>query len=212
MLSGCLRGFFQISGVLILRIVHGKDRRAIMDTPDCIVALLCVLNSIWCVGILGLFFEEINVLYLFVLSSYPAAIAIWAIIARKRYRKVANIHAAMDSMATNTLGDQEKQLSEESDSNQFGAPTRKKGKYLVCPDCGRRQLSSRTDCWNCKRVFEEQDFEYIEQKSIRQEPEVPEKPKKKYLVCPDCGRRQLSSRFDCWNCKRVFEEQDYEYE
>lgn len=207
MLSGCLRGFFQISGVLILRIVYGKDRRAIMETPDCIVALLCVFNIIWCAGILGLFFEEISILYLIVLGSYPAAIAIWAVIARKRYRKVAQIHAAMDRERAKSLAEQETELSDEADPTQ---PVL--AKYLVCPDCGRRQLSSRTDCWNCKRIFEAEDYEYIIPKPVRKEPEVPTKPKKKYLVCPDCGRTQLSSRTDCWNCKRVFEEQDYEYE
>ena len=201
-------------GILILLIVYGKDKRAIKDMPRSIVGLLGVLIYFWVLCILGLFFAENIVLPLIMVVGYPAAIAIWAMIARKRYRKVANILSAMDSQETNTSGengDKEKLLSEGSDPNQLGIPARKKGKYLECPDCGRTQLSSRRDCWNCKRIFEEQDYEYIEQ-SVCNEPEVSAKTKKKYLVCPDCGRTQLSSRRDCWNCKRVFEEQDYEYE
>ena len=203
-LSIALIEFF---GSITIRIVYGKDRRAIMDTTPIIGDLLGLLSFVWSAGILGLFFIEITVLYLIVLASYPAAIAVWAVIARKRYRKVAEIHAAMDRERANSLANQETELSEES--NPTGPVL---AKYLVCPDCGRRQLSSRTDCWNCKRVFVERDYEYIEQKPVRSEPKVPTRPKKKYLVCPDCGRTQLSSRPDCWNCKRVFAEQDYEYE
>ena len=207
MLGGCLRAFFQISGVLILRIVYGKDRRAIMDTPDSLVVLLCVLNSFWAAAILCLFFGETIVLSLIVTIGYPAAIAVWAVIARKRYRKVAQIHAAMDRERAKSLAEQETEPEEEVDPTQ---PVL--AKYLVCPDCGRRQLSKRSDCWNCQRVFEAADYEYIQPKPIRKEPEIPAKPKKRYLLCPACGRTQLSSRTDCWNCKRVFEEQDYEYE
>lgn len=194
-------------GIVMLYIIYGKDRRAITDTPPIIGDLAGLFTIIWSAGILGLFFNEITVLYLIVLASYPAAIAVWAVIARKRYRKVANILAAMDREGANSLADQETALSDEADPTQ---PVL--AQYLVCPDCGRRQLSSRTDCWNCKRIFEAEDYEYIKPKPVRKEPEVPTKPKKKYLVCPECGRTQLSSRTDCWNCRRIFEEQDYEYE
>jgi uncharacterized OB-fold protein len=194
-------------GSKTIHIVYGKDRRAITDTPQFIVELLGLFSYVWSVEVLGLFFCIINLPYLIELVSYPAAIAIWAVIARKRYRKVAQIHAAMDRESAKSLAEQETALSDEADPTQ---PVL--AKYLVCPDCGRRQLSSRTDCWNCKRIFEAEDYEYIKPKPVRKEPEVPKKPKKKYLVCPDCGRTQLSSRTDCWNCKRVFEEQDYEYE
>lgn len=196
-----------IWGILMLHIIYGKDRRAIMDTPGYIGDFLCLTNCAWVMGVLGLFFEEFFVLSLIVTVGYPAVIAVWAVIARKRYRKVAEIHAAMDRERAKSLAEQETELSDEADPTQ---PVL--AKYLVCPDCGRRQLSSRTDCWNCKRIFEAEDYEYIKPKPVRKEPEVPTKPKKKYLVCPDCGRTQLSSRTDCWNCKRVFEEQDYEYE
>ena len=201
------RALTELFGLITLRIVYGKDRRAMIDTPYFVVIFLGLLSFIWSAGILGFFFNEITVLYLIVLASYPAAIAVWAVIARKRYRKVAEIHAAMDRERAKSLAEQETELSDEPDPTQ---PVL--AKYLVCPDCGRRQLSSRTDCWNCKRIFEAEDYEYIKPKPVRKEPEVPTKPKKKYLVCPDCGRTQLSSRTDCWNCKRVFEEQDYEYE
>lgn len=203
-LSIAIMNFF---GSKTIHIVYGKDRRAIIDTPQFIVELLGLFSFVWSVEVLGLFFCKINLPYLIELVSYPAAIAIWAVIARKRYRKVAQIHAAMDRESAKSLAEQETALSDEADPTQ---PVL--AKYLVCPDCGRRQLSSRTDCWNCKRIFEAEDYEYIIPKPVRKEPEVPTKPKKKYLVCPDCGRTQLSSRTDCWNCKRVFEEQDYEYE
>lgn len=203
-LSIAIMNFF---GSKTIHIVYGKDRRAIIDTPQFIVELLGLFSFVWSVEVLGLFFCKINLPYLIELVSYPAAIAIWAVIARKRYRKVAQIHAAMDRESAKSLAEQETALSDEADPTQ---PVL--AKYLVCPDCGRRQLSSRTDCWNCKRIFEAEDYEYIKPKPVRKEPEVPTKPKKKYLVCPDCGRTQLSSRTDCWNCKRVFEEQDYEYE
>lgn len=203
-LSIALIKFF---GSITLRIVYGKDRRAIIDTPPLIMELLGLLSFIWSAGILGMFFEETSVLDLIVWAIYPVAIAVWAVIARKRYRKVAELHAAMDRERAKSLVEQKTEPSEEGDPTQ---PIL--AKYLVCPDCGRRQLSSRTDCWNCQRVFEATDYEYIKPKPVRKEPEVPTKPKKKYLLCPACGRTQLSSRTDCWNCKRVFEEQDYEYE
>ena len=194
-------------GVLMIHIIYGKDRRAIMDMPPFIGDLLGLLSIAWATGVLGLFFGEINLPYLIVLVSYPAAIAVWAVIARKRYRKVAEFHVAMDREKAKSLAEQETEPVEEAD------PTHPVlAKYLVCPDCGRRQLSSRANCWNCKRRFEAADYEYIQPKPVRKKPEIPEKPKKRYLVCPDCGRTQLSSRVDCWNCKRVFEEQDYEYE
>lgn len=194
-------------GVLMIHIIYGKDRRAIMDMPPFIGDLLGLLSIVWSAGILGMFFNEITVLSIIVLASYPAAIAVWAVIARKRYRKVVNFHAAMDREKAKSLAEQETELPEEADPSR---PVL--AKYLLCPDCGRRQLSSRANCWNCKRRFEAADYEYIQPKPVRKKPEIPEKPKKRYLVCPDCGRTQLSSRVDCWNCKRVFEEQDYEYE
>lgn len=203
-LSIALMKFF---GSITIRIIYGKDRRAIIDTPPLITDLLGLLAFVWLAGILGLFFEEITFLYLIVWGSYPAAIAVWAVVARRRYRKVADILAAMDRERAKSLAEQETELPEEAD------PSRPiLAKYLVCPDCGRRQLSSRTDCWNCRRIFEVEDYEYIKPKPVRKEPEVPTRPKKKYLLCPACGRTQLSSRTYCWNCKRVFEEQDYEYE
>ncbi len=203
-LSIAIMNFF---GSKTIHIVYGKDRRAIIDTPQFIVELLGLFSFVWSVEVLGLFFCKINLPYLIELVSYPAAIAIWAVIARKRYRKVAQIHAAMDRERAKSLAEQETELSDEADPTQ---PVL--AKYLVCPDCGRRQLSSRTDCWNCKRRFEATDYEYIQPKPVSKKPEIPEKPKKRYLLCPACGRTQLSSRTDCWNCKRVFEEQDYEYE
>ena len=196
-----------IFGSIILRIVYGKDRRAIIDIPFFVVVLLGLLTVLWATGILCLFVGETIVLSLIVTIGYPAAIAVWAVIARKRYRKVAEIHAAMDRERAKSLAEQETESEEEVDSTQ---PVL--AKYLVCPDCGRRQLSKRSDCWNCQRVFEAADYEYIQPKPIRKKPEIPAKPKKRYLLCPACGRTQLSSRTDCWNCKRVFEEQDYEYE
>lgn len=196
-----------VLGRLTLCIIYGKDRRAIMDTPLFVGDILGIFSMMWLWGILGLFFGEINLIYLMVWGSYPAVITIWAVIARKRYRKVANILAAMDRESANSAVNSEDAFTEEPD------PTKPVlAKYLQCPDCGRRQLSSRTDCWNCKRVFEAQDYEYIELKPLRQESEGFTKVKKKYLLCPNCGRTQLSTRTDCWNCKRVFEEQDYEYE
>lgn len=194
-------------GILMIHIIYGKDRRSIIDTPPLIKDLLGLFAIIWLGGIIGLFFNEITVLSIIVLAIYPIAIAVWAVIARKRYRKVAELHAAMDRERAKSLVEPETESSEEGDPTQ---PVL--AKYLVCPDCGRRQLSSRTDCWNCQRVFEATDYEYIKPKPVRKEPEVPTKPKKKYLLCPACGRTQLSSRTDCWNCKRVFEELDYEYE
>ena len=203
-LSIALIKFF---GSITIRFVYGQDRRAMIDTPSLIADILGLLSFVWTAGILGMFFEETSVLYFIVWAIYPAAIAVWAVIARKRYRKVAQIHAAMDRERAKSLAEQETEPEEEVDSTQ---PVL--AKYLVCPDCGRRQLSKRSDCWNCKRVFEAADYEYIQPKPVCKEPEVPTKPKKKYLLCPACGRTQLSSRTDCWNCKRVFEEQDYEYE
>lgn len=203
-LSIAIMKFF---GSITIRIVYGKDRRAIIDTPQFVVELLGLSSFVWSACILGMFFEETTVLYLIVWASYPAAIAVWAVIARKRYRKVVNFHAAMDREKAKTLAEQKTELPEEADPSR---PVL--AKYLLCPDCGRRQLSSRANCWNCKRRFEEADYEYIKPKPVREEPEVPTKPKKRYLLCPACGRTQLSSRTDCWNCKRVFEEQDYEYE
>lgn len=194
-------------GIVMLYVIYGKDRRAIMDTPPIIGDLVGLCTIIWSMGILCLCFGEAIVLSLIVTIGYPAAIAVWAVIARKRYRKVAELHAAMDRERAKSLVEQETETSEEVNPTQ---PVL--AKYLVCPDCGRRQLSSRTDCWNCQRVFEAQDYEYIEPKPLRQEPEGASKVKKKYLLCPNCGRTQLSTRTDCWNCKRVFEEQDYEYE
>ena len=197
----------ELFGLITLRIVYGKDRRAMIDTPYSVVIFLGLLSFIWSASILGMFFEKTTVLDLIVWAIYPAAIAVWAVIARRRYRKVANFHAAMDRERAKALADQGQELPEEPEPTQ---PVL--AKYLVCPGCGRRQLSSRTDCWNCLRVFEATDYEYIKPKPVRKEPEVPTRPKKKYLLCPACGRTQLSSRTDCWNCKRVFEEQDYEYE
>ena len=197
----------ELFGLITLRIVYGKDRRAMIDTPYSVVIFLGLLSFIWSAGILGMFFEETSVLDLIVWAIYPAAIAVWAVIARKRYRKVAELHAAMDRERAKSLVEPETESSEEGDPTQ---PVL--AKYLVCPDCGRRQLSSRTDCWNCKRRFEATDYEYIQPKPVCKKPEIPEKPKKRSLLCPACGRTQLSSRTDCWNCKRVFEEQDYEYE
>ena len=203
-LSIALIKFF---GSITIRFVYGKDRRAMIDTPSLIADILGLLSFVWTAGILGMFFEETTVLYFIVWAIYPAAIAVWAVIARKRYRKVAEIHAAMDRERAKSLAEQETEPSEEVDPTQ---PVL--AKYLGCPDCGRRQLSSRTDCWNCQRVFEAADYEYIQPKPIRKKPEIPAKPKKRYLLCPACGRTQLSSRTDCWNCKRLFAEEDYEYE
>ena len=194
-------------GIVMLYIIYGKDRRAIMDTPPIVGDLAGLFAIIWSMAILCLFVGETIVLSLIVTIGYPAAIAVWAVIARKRYRKVARIHAAMDRERAKSLAEQETEAEEEVDSTQ---PVL--AKYLVCPDCGRRQLSKRSDCWNCKRVFEAADYEYIQPKPIPKKPEVPTKPKKKYLLCPACGRTQLSSRTDCWNCKRLFAEEDYEYE
>ena len=194
-------------GILMIYIIYGKDRRSIIDTPPLIMDLLGLFAIIWLGGIIGLFFNEITVLSIIVLAIYPVAIAVWAVIARKRYRKVAELHAAMDRERAKSLVEPETESSEEVNPTQ---PIL--AKYLVCPDCGRRQLSSRTDCWNCKRRFEATDYEYIQPKPVCKKPEIPGKSKKRYLLCPACGRTQLSSRTDCWNCKRVFEEQDYEYE
>ena len=194
-------------GIVMLYVIHGKDSRAIMDTPPIIGDLVGLFTIIWSMGILCLFLGETIVLSLIVTIGYPVAIAVWAVVARRRYRKVADILAAMDREKAKSLAEQETELPEEAD------PSRPiLAKYLVCPDCGRRQLSHRTDCWNCKRIFKAEDYEYIKPRPLRKEPEVPKRPKKKYLLCPACGRTQLSSRTYCWNCKRVFEEQDYEYE
>ena len=45
-----------IWGILMLHIIYGKDRRAIMDTPGYIGDFLCLTNCAWVMGVLGLFF------------------------------------------------------------------------------------------------------------------------------------------------------------
>lgn len=64
------RALAELFGLITLRIVYGKDRRAMIDTPYFVVIFLGLLSFVWTAGILGLFFEEISILYLIVLDAF----------------------------------------------------------------------------------------------------------------------------------------------
>lgn len=151
------------SGILILIIVYRKDRSRIATISDWFAMLLSVLTYWWLFSVVALFFEKNVLPFLLMAVGYPVAIATWAIIVRKRQREKEEILSHLSVNHEQDIQEEyeakKKQLLEMPDRKKPGFSKGKEKKYLVCPDCGRTQLSSRVDCWNCGCVFEKQDYE-----------------------------------------------------
>ncbi len=68
---------------------------------------------------------------------------------------------------------------------------------IVCPNCQRRQRIDRKTCWECGFKFEEQIDQESEKREITTPLQQIEHNKIKVKICPQCGRYNLAS---AWNC------------
>lgn len=206
MLGGCLQGFIQISGILILHIVYGKDSREIKDKTGCLSIILSLVNFIWIMSVLSLFFEKNIVLPLIVSIGYPSVIAIWAVIARKNFRE-SNFQSPLHT-ATNI----ETKKQEDAEDSTETTPIINENLNVTAEIRQYKELLDIGAISQEEYDAKKRQLLGLPGTPVQKQIGISPKKKGKYLTCPNCGRTQLSSRSDCWNCGRVFEEQDYEYE